>query len=194
MSQTIKRGAMKIRTFWIFLLKIFGLWLLISLLSVFPQFVSAMGIFFSYDESIISIVYILAVMLIITGLYFILMRYLIFSANNIVDRLKLDQGFPEDSIHNNISSTMILTIATIIIGGIIFIDAVPMLTKQIFVFIQQQNVFRQDPQAGWILFYAVKAVIGYLLMTNSISVVNFITRKPIADTGNTVSEEPQSDR
>ncbi|MFA5540565.1 MAG: hypothetical protein WC984_02725, partial [Bacteroidales bacterium] len=67
--------------------------------------------------------------------------------------------------------------ATIVIGGLILVDALPMLCKQIFTFIQQKSVFREDPQFNWVIFYLVKAIIGYLLMTNSKTVINYIDKK-----------------
>jgi len=35
----------------------------------------------------------------------------------------------------------------------------------------------ENPVTGWIIFYLVKTVFGYLLMTNSKPVVEFIERR-----------------
>ncbi|WP_423129451.1 hypothetical protein [Gaoshiqia sp. Z1-71] len=100
------------------------------------------------------------------------MKLFVFNSTWIIDKLKLDKGFPEETINLNV--TMGLTIATIVIGGLIFVDALPMLCKQIFTFFQQKTVFSEDPQFGWMIFYFVKTMIGYLLMTNSRYVVGYI--------------------
>jgi hypothetical protein len=76
-------------------------------------------------------------------------------------------------------SSTILIIATIVIGGVIFIDSLPLFFKQCLSFVQQGKPFRNSPEAIWILFYLVKTVIGYLLMTNSRLVVNFIGRQNV---------------
>ena len=116
-------------------------------------------------------------MLLTVGLYFVVLKLFVFNSNWIIDKLKLDKGFQEEKIDLSITLKTVLTIATIVIGGIIFVDALPMLCKQIFTFMQQKSIFREDPQFMWIIFYSVKALIGYLIMTNSKLVIDFIHKK-----------------
>ena len=99
------------------------------------------------------------------------------AGNWLIDKLKLERGLEEANLDISITLKTVLTIATIVIGGLIFVDAFPMLCKQIFFFIQQKSVFREDPQFSWIIFYSIKVLIGYLLMTNSKLVIEFIGKR-----------------
>ena len=89
----------------------------------------------------------------------------------------MDQKFAEDRIDLNIKSSTILTIAIIVIGGLIFIENLSLLLKQLFEFSQQGNTFRQYPRSSWIIFHLVNIVIGYLLFSNSRIVVDFIEKQ-----------------
>jgi hypothetical protein len=91
--------------------------------------------------------------------------------------LHLDKGFTEDKIELNIKQSTVLTIAVIVVGGLIFVDSFPQLCRQIFVLFQQKNMFKDDPNSSWIIFQLVKTIIGYLLMTNSQLVIKFIDRE-----------------
>jgi hypothetical protein len=169
---------MTIRTFWTLLLKILGIWLVVSGFTVIPQFISAFTYFGrSYENNLVGVIYISVLMLLTVGLYLGVMKLFVFNSNWIVDKLKLDKGFHEEKIDLNVTQNTVLTIAIIVLGGVILVDALPLLCKQIFTFIQQKTVFREEPQSIWILFFSIKALVGYLLMTNSKFVIDFINKK-----------------
>jgi hypothetical protein len=169
---------MTIRTFWILFLKILGIWLILSGFSIIPQFIGAF-IFFGNDpaDNTYGIIYIIILMLLTLGLYFIVLRLFVFKTNWLIDKLKLDKEIPEETIDLNLKLRTLLTIATIVIGGLIFVDGFPMLCKQFFSFIQKKEVLREDPEFSWIIFYSVKTLIGYLLMTNSKNVIEYFNKK-----------------
>lgn len=169
---------MAIRTFWTLLLKILGIWLILSGLSVIPQIISVFTLFsMQFNDSVIGVIFSIFVLLLTVGVYFLILKLFVFNAGWIIDKLKLDEQFQEERIDLSITLKTVLTIATIVIGGLILVDAFPMLCKQIFSFLQQKTVFREDPEFGWIIFYAIKSLIGYLLMTNSKPVINYILKK-----------------
>ena len=174
----VKLNKMTIRTFWTLFLKILGIWLILSGLTVIPQFISAFAFFGdNHHDNFFAAIYIIALLLLTVGLYFVVLKLFVFNSNWLIDKLKLDKGFQEEKLDLSITLKTVLTIATIVIGGLILVDALPMLCKQIFTFIQQKSVFREDPQFNWVIFYLVKAIIGYLLMTNSKTVINYIDKK-----------------
>lgn len=169
---------MNIRTFWTLFLKILGIWLILSGLTVFAQFISAFSFFGNnQQDNFFAAIYIIGLLLLTFGLYFVILKLLVFNSNWVIDKLKLDKGFQEENLDLNIKLKTVLSIATIVIGGLILVDALPMLCKQIFSFVQQKSVFREDPQFSWIVFYSIKTLIGYLLMTNSQKVINYIDKK-----------------
>lgn len=169
---------MNIRTFWTLFLKILGIWLILSGLTIIPQFINAFSFLGgNYQDNFFAAIYIIVILLLTIGLYFVALKLLVFNSNWLIDKLKLDKGFQEEKIDFSITLKTVLTIATIVIGGLIFVDALPMLCKQIFTYIQQKSVYIEDPQFSWIIFYFIKALIGYLLMTNSKMVSNYIDKK-----------------
>jgi hypothetical protein len=169
---------MSIKTFWTMLIKILGIWLILRFFSVSssmfllvpcetPSAQDILGI-------IVSIVSILAI-------YGIILWLFVFKSSWLIDKLRLDKGFTEEKIDLNVQCSTVLTIAVIIIGGIMLIDSVPELCRQIFIFIKQKYSYIESPAFSQIIFTGVKALIGFLLMTNSRTVVNFIDKETIKE-------------
>ena len=107
------------------LIKLFGLYWLISTVSSLGQivYISAnnagwMGIIYS------------VVMLSILGFLFYV---LIFKSDTIIDLLKLDKGFDEDRIEfQNFNIENILMLAVIIIGATMILDSIAIFLNQIY--------------------------------------------------------------
>lgn len=174
----IKPDYMTIRTFWTLFLKILGIWLILSGLTVFPQLISSLVYLGeNRQDNFYAIIFIIALLLLTVGLYFIVLKLLVFNPNWLIDKLKLDRGFQEEKLDLSITLKTVLTVATIVIGGLIFIDALPLLCREIFTSIQIKTVFREDPKFSLLIFYIIKALIGYLLMTNSKTVIKYIVKK-----------------
>jgi len=68
-------------------------------------------------------------------------------------------------------------IAVIIIGGVIFINGFSLLCKSLYDYFKQKAVHDYNPTVSWIIFNSVKALLGYLIMTNSKIVANYISRQ-----------------
>ena len=166
---------MTIKTFWTIVIKILGIWLGLGFLTVIPQFISALTYFgANRNDNLFAIVYVIVLFLFTIVIYAFILRLFVFKTEWLIDKLHLNKGFVEEKIEMNIQHSTILTIAIIVIGGIVFIEGLPQLFKQIFMFIQQDNRFSESPNSGWIVFYIAKTILGYLLMTNSQFVVKSI--------------------
>ncbi|MEI6141042.1 MAG: hypothetical protein WCP85_17370 [Mariniphaga sp.] len=166
---------MTIKTFWTIVIKMLGIWLGLGFLTVIPQFISALTYFgANRNENLFAIVYVIVLFLLTIGIYTFILRLFVFKTDWLIVKLHLDKGFIEEKIELNIPHSTVLTIATIVIGGIVFVEGLSQLFKQIFVFIQQDNRFSESPNSGWIIFYFAKTILGYLLMTNSLFVVKWI--------------------
>ncbi|MCJ0743905.1 hypothetical protein [Pedobacter montanisoli] len=168
---------MTIRTFWTIFIKILGIWLILGSITVIPQFLSVFYYTYSNNNTIQDIALTIVLLLLTISVYILILRLLVFKTDWIIDKLRLDKGFNEEEINLNIQLQTILRIAIIVIGGIMCIDSLPQLCQQIFVFFQQKNVFGESPSSGWIIFHFIKGLIGYLLMTNSRSIVAFIDKQ-----------------
>jgi hypothetical protein len=159
---------MTIRTFWTITIKIMGIWFVINNLMFLLQFFTS--IFFLNGEGRVMILIATLGMILLTLFIFILIFYFfIFKTDWIIDKLMLDKGFQEEKFDLTIHRSTILSIAAIIVGGLIVLDALPQLFRQIILYFQQQN-----PTSTWIIFYFVKFLLGYIILTNSRLIVNLI--------------------
>ncbi len=165
---------MTIRTFWTILIKILGIWLLINCVTVIPQFIANLFIPRSGDVEFVEN---LGILLMVVGVYIYILRLFIFKSSWLIDKLHLDRGFTEEKFDTKINSSAVLTIATIVIGGVLFADSLPQLCHQIFALLKQKGVLGESPDSSWIIYYLVKTILGYWLMTNSRSVVTFIVKQ-----------------
>lgn len=170
---------MTIRTFWTIFIKILGIWLILESLTVIPQGLSAVLAIFSAPYSNEPDLIILAIVVLTFAIYLLVMRLLLLRTEWLINKLHLDRGFQEERIELNLSLSMGITIASFIIGGLILIDSIPDLCRELFNFYQQKSLFRESPSAGWIFFYIVKSVIGYFLITNCKIVAAFIVKKTL---------------
>ena len=175
---------MTIRTFWTIFIKILGIWLVLDCLTVVPQFFST--VFFTNSETDIQTTAMwIGIMLVTIVFYFLVLRIFVFKTNWLIDKLNLDKNFAEEKIDLNISSHTVLRIATLMIGGFILVESLPAFCKQLFSFYQQKSIFREYPSTGWIIYHFIKSLIGYLLLTNSKTIIEFIDRqtkeKPIEE-------------
>ncbi|UAY52438.1 hypothetical protein [Ferruginibacter albus] len=170
------------RTFFTIVIKILGIYIVLESLSVIAQFIST---FFYYkndgDRSWQEMAYSSFVICLVIGVYLLVLRVLVFKTDWVIDKLKLDKNFPEEKIEINLHRSTVLSIAVIVIGGLIFIDALPLFCKQVFIYFQQRSLFRenfvQQPTNGWIIFYGAKAFVGACIVIYQRTIVNFIEFK-----------------
>lgn len=167
---------MSIKTFWNILIKILGLLLIVGALTVVPQWIYSIYSAFQTgdNESFITLTVIFSVVLFV---YFFAFKFCIYKTSWIIEKLKLDKGLENETIELNSNGNKVISIALILMGGLIFVENIPILFRQIFVFFQQGSLFKDYPESGWIVFNFVKVTIGYLLMTNSFRIVNYIESK-----------------
>jgi hypothetical protein len=169
---------MKVKTFWTILIKILGISLVISGLSVIMHIFSALPIFVSNPtDNVNGTAYFIGIVILTIALYVFVLWLFVFRTAWLINKLHLDKGFEEEEIGLNIKQSTVLTVAVIVVGGVIFIDSFPHLCKQIFVFIQSKNTIKETPGLEMVIVNLVKTIIGYLLMTNSQLVTKFINRK-----------------
>lgn len=167
---------MTIKTFWTIIIKFLGLWLVMNSLQVILQFISGL-IFLKENTDTIEIIYSLFVLLLTIGLYAIILWLFVFKSNWIIEKLHLDKGFYEEKIDFKISSKTMLTISIIIFSSLLLAESIPNFCKQVFMFFQQKNIFRQSPSAGTMIYYFIEIIIGYVLIRNSKFLASFIDKK-----------------
>ncbi|MBC9796125.1 hypothetical protein [Sinomicrobium weinanense] len=167
------------RDFFILLIKMFGLYSVVTtLFSVLPGNLP----FAIMGTDTYTIILIAVTVLIAIGLFVAL----IFKSDRIVTLLKLDKGFDEDKIElGNLKPADIIKIAAFIIGGLLVLDHLPsFLIYSFFAFRSHMaGVASGAPDRfNWIIS-GLNVIIGFLLLTN----YDFIANK--LKTGNTGKNE-----
>lgn len=166
---------MSIKSFWSIFLKVIGIYLIIDSLTIIPQLISSLA--FSYNQDFTyGLIMIFLAVIVLTIVYFLILRFCIFKTDWLIDRLHLTDGFADERIELKIHRSTVLSISIIVIGGIVFIDSLPLLCKDLYLYFQQQSN-SMNPSSGWLIFYLLKSILGVLLMTYHRVIVNFVESK-----------------
>jgi len=173
------------RSFWIVLLKLVGVWILFSGVSVIPMFFSSFyptytQFFENWEILLISLITIL--------IYLWIIHILVFKPHLVIDKLKLDKRFDEEQFSFNIHRSTAVAIAIIIIGGLMIINTVPGFFRVLFLYYQWQMESKTGTPVNYgpIFIDLCTILTGYLLVVNNRMVVNFIEktrREPTRPTG-----------
>lgn len=167
---------MLIDTFWKLLLKIIGLWLLFSCISVIPQFFSMIS-FINGSIDFESLLLLCVVLFATIIIFIVAIRLFLFKTTWIIETLKLKDNFKEERIDLTIKSTTIITIAITIMGGLILIESLPSFCSELITFLQQKELLKDYPQTGWLIYHFIKIIIGYILLTNAKNFTKFIEKE-----------------
>ena len=174
---------MKVSSFWNIVIKIIGLFFVIDLFTILPQFVSTMfRQIYQKEAGAMSII------LVVIFLYFLILRVLFFKTEWIIKKLKLNNSFEEENFSLNISRNAILNIAIILIGSIFLINSIPELVSNIQNYYNEKSmIYMQDiddyevvngtPSKSWIIFHLIQCLIGFLVIRNSKKFADFIESK-----------------
>jgi hypothetical protein len=167
------------RSLFSIIIKIIGIYLVLSAFVLIPQLVASLfsvgrqsGINDSGDFLTLGFFLVFAV-----GFFAMILRYCIFKTDWLIDKLQLDKGFEEEKFELNIHRSTVLRIAVIVIGAVMIVDYLPSFCKTIFSYVQMGNVargFKDNPNSGWIIVDIVRLFIGFFMITSSRLIVNFI--------------------
>ena len=171
-----KSKNMHIKIFWTILIKIIGLWILLNCISIIPQFFTTL----SFTNGSLNLESLLLIWLMLFGsifIYFLIIRVFLFKTNWIIEKLKLENNFTEERIDLKIKSSTVLTIAIIVFGGMILVDSLPSFFSRLFDFFQQKSLLKDYNHTSWLIYYFIKIIIGYLLLTNGKNLTKYIEKE-----------------
>lgn len=169
---------MNIRTFWLIVLKIIGISLVLKGINIILHSITTLSSMQVYGTEITNLALLTSVTVLATlAIYFFILWLFVFKTAWLIKVLHLEEGFPEDKVDLSFQLNHILNIVIIVCGAMLIIDSLPELCKQIFTFFQVKNIMNEQQSAGWIIFYFVKTILGYILITNSRKITSFIDRK-----------------
>ncbi|RYZ87982.1 MAG: hypothetical protein EOP04_10400 [Proteobacteria bacterium] len=166
---------MTIRAVFQIILKILGVFFIKDILETIPQLLSV-GLYMTRQDSQIEAIWTLLSTVLMLFVYCSVCYYLIFRTNLLIDKLKLDQGFDEQTISWSIHRSTVLSICVIVIGGLIIVDEAPNLCQRLFSYFQEKRMTygQTDPSISYSVTSAVKIIIGFLLIGNQRHIVSYI--------------------
>ena len=160
------------------ILKIIGIFFIKDILAALLQLLSVF-LYFTRSDAFLEGIWTLISTILILLVYGFVSYYLIFKSDLIIDKLKLDKGFDQETIPLNIHRSTILSISIIVIGGLILADEIPNLCRQLFAYFQERRMTygQTKPNVSYWVLTVVKIVIGLLLISRQRQVVNYIELK-----------------
>ena len=166
------------RTLFNIILKILGVFFIKDFLAIIPQLLSVI-LYFTRSDTLTEAIWTLVTTLLILLAYGLVSYYLIFRTDFVIDKLKLDKGFNQESIPLSIHRSTILSIAIIVIGGYLVVDEIPNFCRQLFSYFQEKRMTygQTDPTIVYSVMSGVKIVIGVLLITSQRKIVAVIERQ-----------------
>ena len=120
------------------ILKVLGIFFIKDILTEIAQFISDFMYMIksgSYESSIWLLIFTLLILVI----YACVTYYLVFKTEYVIEWLKLDRGFDEESIPINIHRSTILSIAIIVIGGLLIANEIPNFCRLLYTYYQQSR-------------------------------------------------------
>lgn len=169
MCNIFNESIMTKRDFFIIIIKLFGLYALITtVFGIAPSIIAISQIGFDASTCIYALISI--------TLLSLLLIYILNQSDKIVTFLKLEKGFDSDYIKiESLDKKSIIQLGLIIIGGIVFIENIPSLLTTIFYMFKamsQQTIdynqtdFRTNENYIYLTKDAISVLLGYLVLTN----------------------------
>lgn len=173
------------RSLFIIVIRITGLYFLLDIIRVVPQFLSTMAMLFRGDIIMGLIGFVISVLLIV--IYIVIVKYVLFKPDKIIDKLSLDKNFDEEKFELNLHRSSVIKIALIIIGGITLLDYFVPFVLNLYSYIKAKNqsdIFSTlDSFSGGtqvsdidLIHGAIMSLIGYFLITNTRMITNWIEK------------------
>ena len=166
------------------ILKIFGLFFLREIVFIIPQLISSISLLitpdnFSNNKSSSYGIAGFVLPLLILVFYVFIIYQLLFKTNNLIDKLNLDKGFNQEEFSFNLSTSMVLRITLIVVGGVILTNEIPNLCRNIFSYFQEKSLTHgmTKPNYSYIIISAVKVIIGFLIIGERKRIVEFAEKR-----------------
>lgn len=165
---------MSTRTIWTILIRLSALWMIIDFFYLIPQ--SATPAFLDPSTETIFIA------LLVIAFFIAFIRFVLFKADWIIDNLKLTKNIEQETLQGNLEKSTIYHFGILVLGGLILIDGISCLISQIVMYINANRFVEQYNYESTfftfdLVFYVVKSIIGYLLITNVNRVIQYIESK-----------------
>ncbi|HLG03051.1 MAG TPA: hypothetical protein VI731_05610 [Bacteroidia bacterium] len=111
------------------------------------------------------------------AVYGILLWALLFKTDWIISKLHLDRHFREEHFALNLHRSSVIQASVIIISVLMLAESLPDLIRQVFVFYQTREIFRENASTQWIIYHFVHAAISFTMMVNSRGITAWIEKE-----------------
>ena len=157
------------------ILKVLGIFFIKDILGEVARFLSDFMYMIksgSYESSLWLLIFTLLILVI----YACVIYYLVFKTEYVIEWLKLDRGFDEETIPLNIHRSTILSIAIIVIGGLLIANEIPNFCRLLYAYyLQSKQPYDQvNPNVPYAILAFCKIIVGLILIGNQRHMVNFI--------------------
>ncbi len=169
-------AIMSIRSFWLIFLKVIGIFFLYSSLSVIPSLAAIpmmMEMGMEMDNSIGPIV----IILVSVAVYGCFIFLFLFRSGYVLRVLRLEDDFDEDAIELDVQPVTLLTFVVILVGGIMVVNGLPALLKELISYISTAKFYGAERNIGWTIYYLAQCMLGLLLIFKNKPIVGFIEQR-----------------
>ncbi len=161
------------RDFFILLVKVFGLFSIVKILSSGIP----VHVFFALMQiDMLNLIWLIIAIIVIIGLFV----FLIFKTEKIVSLLRLDKGFDDDHIElGNFNAVNIVKLASILFGGYLILNNIPtFLSHTLFAFKGEivGRTYEAMDKFKWAVS-GINMIIGYLILTNYSFISKILSKK-----------------
>lgn len=166
---------MNIRTFWLIVIKAAGFWLLVQSFPLMIQGIEQS--FLTFDTTAEKFENVLLIVGLTLLAYGSVAWIFLFRSSWLIRLLKLERGFTEDRLLENTKYTELFRLAVIMAGALLMLNSVPEFCSSVFMFIRQDMLFNEYWDSGMIIYYFLRSLAGYLIMTNSHFIIRWLPLK-----------------
>lgn len=165
------------------ILKVIGIYFITTIFVALPTYVTLFYYYFSTPSANSKSNFSVILLILLSIFLFVLVIYfLLFKTNKLIDLFNLDKGLNDDYLSINLHRSTVLTIAIIVIGGIIVIEAIPVFTIALIDYWQPKQTrsllnIGTTRSLGPLIAPGIKLLIGLLLLGNTKAIVNLIELK-----------------
>jgi hypothetical protein len=173
------------KSFFIILVKLFGIILVFQLLAVIPTYIVIFTTFFNESYHGKGWDNFFLILLLLTPIFlFLLCKFIITKSEVIVNKIGLVEDFEEEKFEFNMNPTIILKLTFTIVGFYLLLTNVLPLFLNIYQYFKTNNLpsdfIQKDSTEGMkidILFSFIYAILGYFLLTNSALIAKWVVNK-----------------
>lgn len=162
------------KSLFLIVLKVLGLVFVRELIQSIVQIITVVQFMGgnSGEETIRTLTY----YLVFITIYTFAIRMLLFRTNWVLDKLKLDQGFDEQSLGITISFQDVLQATILVIAGLMLCEEIPALGRHIYTYKRQSELNYGTADSSYVIGSVCKIILALLLIGERGRILAFIDK------------------